>query len=784
MNSADAKNILFSLPKKIIIVGYDDNGKKVIKGNYKNCNWTEQEAINKIPYYTNKYKRDNITGWEIKYMIDMTNSNYFCLDVDKKDLEYEDLLDKFVIFDFCCYSKGTTKGFHCFFEKKEGIKFNKKAIRINEEFEIDLICNNIIMSPNEELIGWFMNSYTIDDMKSVFTNKPFNECNVDFVGNEKINITCSGEQDINQMSELLNDKLDFDFGEWEFIESEARFKHGTNNCCVDKYRIHTDKDHSTLYFNKGRFLVANCHACGKKNIKLTHNESEDLRKYCGIENEDDKIKEEGLDSLAKTILLEDLLITRTDINDSYSLCEKIHECLFTELRYSNNSWYALNEDNLWRQIREPLSKIQKFVRKGLHNNRHKLQKELDNNDTNDNVNKLKNLIHCFKLTDSASFMGQVKKNLMSFLCDDTFVNKLDKNKYGIAYKNGIWDIKTNKFREGIYPEDYLTKTLDFDYIEGRNEADEDYIKSKFWGIANRNDEHYSFLMSVLGYALSGDSDKYQNFYSWIGQRAGNGKSTIFDILEQSFPQYVGNVDSKIIELDCKVFHKLIPQFAKLRICYMPEMNKNRKIDGKVFKILSEGKEIECDVMYGNTSKYSINAKAFLLSNHTLEFDNCDKGCERRLIHQQFNMEFRVEHEDNIETGQFKADLNLVSDIVSMRGSLMKMLMDYAHMVYVNGMPNCPQEFADEKAEMVNSNNDELDWLKCNLEKEDGAITSKKELVDAYISNTGKKAKPKDIMDYMKILGFHSLYEPQKQKRVNGKKEKGVYVGIKIIDDEE
>ena len=46
---------------------------------------------------------------------------------------------------------------------------------------------------------------------------------------------------------------------------------------------------------------------------------------------------------------------------------------------------------------------------------------------------------------------------------DDFYSKLDTNCGYVAFKNGLYDIKTAKFRAGFLPEDHIHHTLDYEY---------------------------------------------------------------------------------------------------------------------------------------------------------------------------------------------------------------------------------------------------------------------------------------------------------------------------------
>ena len=106
-----------SLPYKVVVVGAPQEGKKKVKGNLKTTNWTIEQATNKLDYYK-KLMSDH--EWSVRFAVDLEGSDVFCLDIDAKTIDgesdyFEQLADEFPIFEYCAYSKGTTKGYHCFF---------------------------------------------------------------------------------------------------------------------------------------------------------------------------------------------------------------------------------------------------------------------------------------------------------------------------------------------------------------------------------------------------------------------------------------------------------------------------------------------------------------------------------------------------------------------------------------------------------------------------------------------------------------------------------------------
>ena len=67
------------------------------------------------------------------------------------------------------------------------------------------------------------------------------------------------------------------------------------------------------------------------------------------------------------------------------------------------------------------------------------------------------------------------KHLKSLICDNDFIYKLDNKIYYLAFKSGLYNLRTNKFEEGIKDTDYLTETIPHKYNKSKVEDREKII---------------------------------------------------------------------------------------------------------------------------------------------------------------------------------------------------------------------------------------------------------------------------------------------------------------------
>jgi len=464
-----------------------------------------------------------------------------------------------------------------------------------------------------------------------------------------------------------------------------------------------------------------------------------------------------------------------NIENTYELAKTFYPIFFKEVKYCNENWIVLNKStNLWNTVKKPNIYIYSKLILGLNNFKKDLDIELKKAQQIDD----EDLISCYKkkieihnknyLTiDHSGWINRFKENLAEFVKDDEFESKLDNNPYEIVFKNGIYDIRTKEFKNKIYPSNFLSKTLDFDYDENIDEIKVDYIHDEITKICNMNKECKDYYLSILAYSLCGDPSRYEDIYCLIGQSASNGKSKLIEALMEILPIYVGKSNVKVFESTFDKKHKFMMDFTNYRILYLNEFDEKKQIDSQIFKEIADGDKISNEVMFGTTENLKIKAKPFITSNYTPKFDKQDKGVERRYRHLQFNSVFGDEEDHN--NLKFKKNRNFKEEIINRRTELIHILLTYAHIVYKKGLPEYPKEYEEEKKSILGMNNEFGDWFDyaCNNKQiiiKKNQYASSHTLLNEYNkyaddNNLEKLHKNRNLVDKMKQLGFK--YDRQK-----------------------
>ena len=463
--------------------------------------------------------------------------------------------------------------------------------------------------------------------------------------------------------------------------------------------------------------------------------------------------------------------------------------LKNQLVYCNERWIICDKrTGLWRFIKEPTSTIVSAIHSQIDESRDSilyLKIKTENTEEKEKFRKMENEYMTYYATIAkGGYSSTLKKYLSEGLYDSEFELKLDNNKYKVAYKNGIKDLKTGLFRNGLLPEDFVTKTIPYNY-EKATEADKMLVRKELKKICNNNDDHLDYYLSVFGYAITGDSSKLQNFWCLRGQKASNGKSVIFEALTEILPNYVIQMESEMFESNYGTRHKEIASWGGVRILWVNELSK-KKQDVEFIKKLSDGTSQPYKVMYGCMAVMPISFKLFAVTNHTLSID-ADNGFNRRLVMEQLDSEFLDGlEEDDEENCRFKKDKSFGEKLQTIyKHALLELIFDYSK-IFVDdkfSLKPYPNDWKEETQDTIESNSDFSSWFDDYFIIGAELKTSKR-MVDSRLklytdSHKGVVIKFKDELKRMRIK-----FTYDSKNRDIGEKTKGIYTGFtyKILED--
>ncbi len=436
----------------------------------------------------------------------------------------------------------------------------------------------------------------------------------------------------------------------------------------------------------------------------------------------------GLQNIAKRINPAGYFEWLSKYNESISIdtlqkgandvCIFISNSLKDKLVFSKGVWYMCNNNSIWIKSNDPSAIIVSAIQTEID----KLMKTLTDtlNDLSDDDEKRKDIrkqIKCIAdhRTHTNREMNSYIKLLKTYLGNDAFTSLLDNNPYQVAYTNGMLCLKTLKFREGLMATDYLTKTISFEY-KPSTPKQKQTVYDELKKICNNNQTHLDWYLSILGYTMTGDPSRLQEFYYFRGQKACNGKSVIFEALCDIIPNYFLKISSNTFEKKNPTRHKEIARWRGIRCAWTNELSTTEQ-DPEFIKDVSDGTKIPYSVMYGIVDEMPITFKPFIVSNHTITM-KMDSGVMRRMRIGQFDSDFidGLEKDDPVNC-KFKLDHGFG---VRLRGelkdALLNLMFDYSKMFVDNNyqVKPYPIEWISEVEDCCTQNDAFKDWFETNF----------------------------------------------------------------------
>ena len=476
-------------------------------------------------------------------------------------------------------------------------------------------------------------------------------------------------------------------------------------------------------------------------------------------------------------------IPAEQLDDPFAVATIISNTLKTSLVLCNEKWFMLTINNLWKQQKEPSFYIINELRQYIDESNKKIVYQISQT-TGDEKDKLveksKVYLKSYKAISSSGFLNVLTKYLKTLLANNSFENKLDNNAGFIAFKNGIMNLETKEFRNGIQPDDFITQTIEYDY----KVADADkkqFIKNVLLKILNNNTEHLEYFLSLIGFTFIGNPHLQKSIYFCVDKTdkaAGdNGKTFFFDILEHLMPIYTYKTDKSFFEDGNKKLHKQLAMMKAKRLVYADEFNE-KKVNAEFMKIIGDGLKIENEIMFGTSEIINVMFKAWILTNHIPNIDAKEQAVYNRYNQISYGSHFDRTGKRTIENDarlEFIADTTLGDRIKQeYYNEVFELIIDYANKYYISKLPSIPKQFLID-AEATKMKNDSFGcWFEENCEIDSNERVALKVLINA------SEMSDKVIKESMLRLGFKYDKDLMKLgKDSNNKHYKGGFIGCKL-----
>jgi P4 family phage/plasmid primase-like protien len=233
--------------------------------------------------------------------------------------------------------------------------------------------------------------------------------------------------------------------------------------------------------------------------------------------------------------IQDSLNTSGSHNDIANAMYKLYGDRYICANITQNQWYEF-KDHIWEFIEDAYTlrlkisgELVKIYGEKLTEAGNGLTNSEDEGEKakwNVRIKVLQKIISNLK---SAPFKTNIMKECKEVFYDEHFNKLKDKNKFLIAFKNGVYDFKEKKFRPGI-PSDKITMAMPINYFEFREEDERIQFVYRFLQKIFPDKSVRDYFMDVSSEIFIG-GNKRKKVYFWSGE-GDNGKSITQTIFEK------------------------------------------------------------------------------------------------------------------------------------------------------------------------------------------------------------------------------------------------------------
>jgi P4 family phage/plasmid primase-like protien len=232
--------------------------------------------------------------------------------------------------------------------------------------------------------------------------------------------------------------------------------------------------------------------------------------------------------------------------------------------------------------------------------------------------------------------NNILREAMELFYDGEFIKHMNNKKHLLCFNNGVVDFKEKQFRDG-YPDDYITKTTNIDYINYNDiQSNEEHklnmqncteFMEKLFPIDALNKYMWDHLAATL---IGHNKNQTFNVYHGCGS---NGKSILTDLMSVTLGEYKGTVPITLVTEKRGLIGGTSDEVLKLkgvRYAVMQEPSKGVKLNEGIMKELTGGDPIQARGLYSESEIFEPQFSLVVCTNNLFDIDSNDDGTWRRI----------------------------------------------------------------------------------------------------------------------------------------------------------
>jgi P4 family phage/plasmid primase-like protien len=350
----------------------------------------------------------------------------------------------------------------------------------------------------------------------------------------------------------------------------------------------------------------------------------------------------------------------------------------------DNVWWEFS-NHRWKKMADS-SKISRSLSEELVSDYFTEIKNIGNyaasNSTDEKIkdectDKLKILHKIINLLRDYSSKEKIIKELKTFYIDDKFTNKLDSNNNLIGFKNGVYELNTDIFREGR-PDDYISLCTNTEYKKYSEKLEYFNDICRFFSQVMTNQILRDYLLTILSICLSGETN-HERVFILVGS-GSNGKSLTIDLVNYALGDYFTTGPITIFTRKRNNAGTPSPEMVRLkgkRMAVFQETDNDESLNTGFMKEISGGDRILIRDLYKDSHdmiELKPQFKIFIVCNNLPKIQALDDGTWRRLRVVDFSSKFK-DNPDQSNPNEFLIDTNMKHKIKAWGNTFTIMLLE-------------------------------------------------------------------------------------------------------------
>jgi P4 family phage/plasmid primase-like protien len=416
--------------------------------------------------------------------------------------------------------------------------------------------------------------------------------------------------------------------------------------------------------------------------------------------------------------------------DVAHVVHKLYQDRFVCASPKSRSWYSF-ENHRWEPCEEGIvlsMLMSRDVCAMFMDLSSKVTKNAAQKEDNEGELKLaKSLLNVALKLKNTGFKQSVLQECNGLFFKARFEELLNSKVHLLGFKNGVYDMDKNEFRDGL-PEDCISFSTHISYIPYDVTCPQHAELTTYLEQVFPQPDVRRYVLMHLASCLHGQV-REERFHIW-NAGGSNGKSVCIDLFEKTLGDYCCKFPVSLLTNKRAVSNAATSEIARAkgrRFVCLQEPSEDERLNLGLMKELSGGDRIIARSLFKEPIEFKPQFKMILVCNHIPEISATDVGTWRRLRIVEFVSRFTDDPVEGVPN-QFPIDVDLGAKMRGWVEHFMSMLINDCYQEYRSQKYKLfePPQVKEATAVFQQVSDDIGAFIKERIERSEGDFLSLKE----------------------------------------------------------